>query len=130
MVMFDMSNWFYERGLEYLVTETVTTEVEDAALHRISASHREARAFDIRIKHLKAWQRRELQGYFNSKYKEIAAVTRSNHRPCLVVIHDSGKGIHAHVQIHSSFTVLKPLEHEDIPMYSLNTDSVKNDLND
>ncbi len=105
-VMVDMYQWCEDNNLPFEITETVTTLQEDLKLKRISASHRERRAFDLsshgwRMEHITDFCR-----HYNTKYEDIAAIGKESLKPVLVQHHDNGNGPHFHVQIHSRFSFI------------------------
>jgi hypothetical protein len=99
-VMGEMSDWLIKNyNLDLSISETTTTLSMDQALKRVSATHREGRAFDIGGVY--AWNKEMLTNfatYFNDKYKQLGALSHSGIRTFLLV-HDSGHGLHCHVQI-------------------------------
>lgn len=111
-IMTDMYLFCVEHNLPFIVTETVTTAEEDAALKRVSKSHFERRAFDISVD---KWQKENgdlFIEHFNFKYEDVAAISLNSGKPCLVVderkprVDASGKTVrfaHLHVQIHKRF---------------------------
>lgn len=99
-LLLEMCSWVESRGYEFLVTDLMSTVAEDAALNRVSTSHREGRAADVRVIHWPKEFRNLFELTFEKKYNmKIAAIARSSRRPDLVVIHDNSNGIHAHIQI-------------------------------
>lgn len=82
----------------FIITESVTTKAEDMALKRISETHRQRRAVDIRTMD---WGRPFLQIFmdrFEGKYKFIGALNTKGERR-LMVHHDIGLGEHIHLQL-------------------------------
>ena len=47
-VMVEVIDWLEQQGYEGVITDTVSTKEEDNKLGRVSSSHREGRAFDVR----------------------------------------------------------------------------------
>lgn len=85
-----------------VITETKTTLELDKALGRVSKSHSEGRAFDMRTWNMKPEQIKTLAGVLNAKYGAIGAINKLGQRQ-LVVYHDIGLGPHLHVQLDSTF---------------------------
>lgn len=101
MILCDMLYWTKSRNLPFVISDTVTTETEDAELSRVSSTHREGRAFDIS---LKGWEPLDVDLFvtdFDIKYAKYAAMSKSGH-PVLIVRHNAGTGDHLHVQINSA----------------------------
>ena len=104
MIMFDMQQWCIERGIEFVVTSGFTTEEEDKRVNRVHATHRTGRAFDLRSREFSVLQLRDFISYFSRKHHQYAAVN-SRGEARLIVHHDSGSGIHLHIQIHSKYSM-------------------------
>lgn len=103
--------WAWANGLPLVITETFTTIDEDQKLNRVSPSHREGRAFDaIPNNHDRSalWPKEKIAEFiavFSKKYSAIAALGLKDGKPQLVVFHDTGTGLHFHVQINKKFAV-------------------------
>lgn len=108
MVLADLYLWSIQENLPFVITETMTTEAEDAALNRVSDSHRTGRASDISLKGWPKEKAHELKRIFDFKYRSIAAV-RADGTANLIVIHDAGTGMHIHLQVHRRFSVPNPI---------------------
>lgn len=104
MVVFDMANWCYERDIDFVITDGLTTKKEDKKINRKYAVHREGRGIDIRSSVFNKYQLKEFESYFESKYKDIAATSASTGKKELVVIH-KGTAMHIHVQIAKGFSL-------------------------
>lgn len=106
-IMTDMYLWCLDQNLPFLVTETVTTEEEDSKLQRVSKSHFERRAFDISVKNWTKENGDLFLDHFNFKYQDVAAISKTNGKPTLVVDERDPKNTlrspHFHVQIHKRF---------------------------
>lgn len=81
-----------------VVTSTIRTHEENKAIGSVSRTHVEGRAADIRSRNFDNIAIKEFIKFFNHKYEDIAAISRSDGKPRLVVYHDSGNGSHFHVQ--------------------------------
>ncbi len=108
-IMYDMSTWAEKHGLPFVVTETVSTLNEDQALKRVSATHREARAFDVSVKGWSDDESAIFVAEFNACYAHKAAVSPSSGKPQLVVRHSNGHGDHFHVQLSRVFAIYSPV---------------------
>lgn len=87
-----------------VITETLTTAEVDKALQRVSASHQQGRAFDMRTWNMDESQLKSLYGLLTSRYGSIGAWTKAGPRQ-LVVHHDSGHGDHFHVQLDRDYSI-------------------------
>lgn len=102
LIMIEVIDWANARHLNPVVTETITSNHEDLALARVSTSHQEGRAFDLR---LKDWPKNfidDLKIFFETKYGYMGAVSKTNGLINLVVIHGVGDNLHAHFQVRKS----------------------------
>jgi hypothetical protein len=105
MLMGEMAHWSISNGMPFVITETFTTAEEDLKLNRISATHREARAFDISTREWTDDKIKDFQDFFNTKYESIAAVSSTTGGPTLVIYHNAGTGNHFHVQISKNYAI-------------------------
>lgn len=102
MIIMDGSWWAYQRGLDYTITDTVSTIEQDKKLGRVSVSHSEKRAADLRSVNWAKSDKDDFKNYLSSKYGIHGAMSHSG-KVKLVVLHDSGHGEHFHIQLHSKF---------------------------
>jgi hypothetical protein len=106
----EMDKWAQEKfGIELVLTATRTTREEDNGLQRVSSTHRDGRAFDVRITDPHSGERllsedfiAQFCAYFRKKYPNLGAV--SGARPegrnrNLIVYKPHGSGPHLHIQI-------------------------------
>ncbi len=99
MILADMSWYCAKYNLPFVITSAISTKVEDEALKRVSRTHREGRAVDLRSRGWSATEREQFEKYFNDKYKqEYGAISSYTERPKLIHYHDSGHGSHFHIQ--------------------------------
>lgn len=107
LIIMDM-NWYsvVNFGIPLTVTATISTELEDKKLGRVSSSHQHGIACDIRARILSKEQQKELSNYINSnkKYVDYKYLSRSGKKR-LAFVHDNGNGIHFHTQIHRKFAI-------------------------
>ena len=99
MIMFLSSLWSEDRGLPFVVTETISTEKEDKAVNRKHKTHQDGRAFDFSIR---GWTTDDMTDYFidmNERYGHLGAVSKSTGKRSLVVFHGKGENLHGHVQV-------------------------------
>lgn len=109
LIMCDMLLWCKENNIPPLVTGALSTAQEDKKLKRVSTSHREGRAFDLRSRDFSETQRKDFIKHFTDKYGKLGALSASTKKPTLIVYHDSGQGLHFHVQVRKDLTDKKKL---------------------
>lgn len=99
-ILFDMSLWLERKGITLVVTDLLSEKGEDEKLQRVSRSHQEGRAADIRVRDWPAEMRDEFEKHFEKKYSHVAAISKETGLPNLILIHEyPNQGIHAHVQV-------------------------------
>jgi tRNA U54 and U55 pseudouridine synthase Pus10 len=103
-VLDDMRQWCEQKGLEFLVTDSVTNYEEDMAVNRKFAEHREGRAVDLRCKTWDEASKKEFQKEFTKKYLHLAAISTETKKPKLIVIH-KGTAEHIHLQFTRGFAI-------------------------
>lgn len=104
-ICFDMYEFCIKYSYRFFITETKTTEDEDKKLNRKSMTHREGRAFDMSCKNWSTEMISHFIAYFSHKYQGFGAIGSNGER--LILHHDSGNGIHFHVQIKPGLSVTK-----------------------
>lgn len=107
VILFQMNLYCFNKGLRFQVTSTVSTKSEDEAVNRVSATHREGRAFDVSIKNWSPYDIEEFKNHFDLMYGSYGAVSYGGERN-LIVDH-IGTARHLHVQIDRSYTIKEPL---------------------
>lgn len=96
----EMDKWAQDNfKIELTLTETATSKQQDDALNRVSASHREGRAFDVRVKDLPDSLIAQMCAYFRKKYPKLGAISKATRTKELIVYRPHGSGPHLHVQI-------------------------------
>jgi len=88
--------------IELTITSTVSTKEEDIALGRVSTTHRDGRAWDIRTIGLPDGLIAELCAAFRKKYGKLGAVSQG--QPNLIVYRPHGTAAHLHCQLNRQFT--------------------------
>lgn len=106
-IVADMYIWCSERNIDFVITSTVSTPMEDKKLNRMSDSHLTGRAVDLRSWTFNQEQRLEFIKYFNNKYNQSAAISK-NGKANLVVYKTNPE--HFHIQIHKKFSLNNPLD--------------------
>ena len=90
-------------GIELTITATVSTIQEDKQLGRVSSTHRDRRAVDVRTRDLPDSLVAELCAYLRKKYAKYGAV--SGNYPQLVVYKPHGTGPHLHIQLNRKYSL-------------------------
>lgn len=90
-------------GIELTITAAVSTVQEDKQLGRVSSTHRDRRAVDVRTRDLPESLIAELCAYLRKKYNKYGAVSGS--APQLVVYKPHGTGPHLHIQLNRNYTL-------------------------
>jgi len=98
-LLFEMSKWCNAKGKRFIITDLLSEKLEDEKLKRVSKSHQEGRAADIRVRDWSNEFKRLFEEYFEKRYSGIAAISKKTLKPNLIEIHDNGNGIHCHIQI-------------------------------
>jgi uncharacterized protein YcbK (DUF882 family) len=102
------------------LTETLSTPARDKKLKRVSSSHSEGRAVDIRTRDMKKEKIMALMQIFSEKFGHLGYLSKSGQRR-LMVHHDSGHGPHFHLAIgldvmakfKDKFPEWKPITHKE-----------------
>lgn len=103
MVIVDMAAWCKKRNIDFVITDTVSSVEEDAILGRVSSSHRERRAIDLRSWTFDPKYRKKFITHFNRKYRDIASISKRDLKPRLVVWHGNPK--HFHIAINAKYAI-------------------------
>lgn len=98
-LLFEMARWVSAKGQRFVITDLLSEDLEDKKLKRISKSHQEGRAADIRVRDWPKDLRKLFEEYFEKRYSHIAALSKKTLKPNLIEIHDNGSGIHTHIQL-------------------------------
>jgi hypothetical protein len=99
LLLLEMSKWVNSKGYKFVITDLMSEDLEDKKLKRVSKSHQEGRAADIRVRDWPKDFRRLFEEYFEKRYSHIAAISKKTLKPNLIEMHDVGHGIHCHIQI-------------------------------
>jgi len=98
-LLIEMAQWVTSKGHKFVITDLLSEKLEDEKLKRVSKSHQEARAADIRVRDWPKEFRKLFEEYFEKRYSHIAAISKKSGTPNLIEIHDNGNGTHCHIQI-------------------------------
>lgn len=112
MIYADLNHYAKSRyGIDLVLTETVTTLIEDEKINRTSSSHRQCRAIDIRTYDIDSYIVQDLINYINNKKEyfryhylkfsggKTLAYLHTN------VVDDIDQGEHIHMALHSQFAI-------------------------
>ena len=103
-IALDMDLWTKEKyNIEITLTATTSTTAEDKELSRVSSTHRDRRAFDVRTGDLPDEVVAELCAVFRKKYGRFGAV--SSAIPSLIIYKPHGTGPHLHVQLSRKYSL-------------------------
>lgn len=99
LILEDMAQFVVSHGHNFVITDLLSEELEDKKLKRVSKSHVEGRACDLRVRDWPLEFRKKFEDYFEKKYLKYAAISLKTGQANLIEIHDSGAGQHTHIQI-------------------------------
>lgn len=85
-----------------MITETVTTAQEDAAVSRKHDQHRRRVAFDGRVVDWSGEQIDAMLEYLNTAFASLAYVTESGAKQ-VAFCHNNGNGLHFHVAVNAIY---------------------------
>ena len=106
LIFADLNNYAFEKyGINLTVTQTISTIEEDIALNRVSNSHLECRAIDIRTKDIDAFIISDLVQYINGKLEYQKYRYMSNGGKSRLAYFHVGNEEHIHLAIHSKFKI-------------------------
>jgi hypothetical protein len=101
-ILLDMASYFNANGYDFVVTDLFSEIQEDRKLKRVSSSHREGRAADIRVKGIPDEFLKTFEEKFERIYMNEAAISLKTNQPNLILRHNVGAGDHLHVQVKKS----------------------------
>ena len=99
IVLEDMAQYFFKKGYDFIITDLLEEEGESEKLKRVSVSHKDGRAADLRVRHLPKEFIQEIMAHFSKKYEGWSAISAVSGKPNLIIYHNNGNGIHFHIQI-------------------------------
>lgn len=100
-IMVDISNFCIDNNITLFVTSVIRTPERNRELGAVSDTHVEGRAVDFSIRSEFGWTKdmlSKLEKLLESKYGAVGAYSYSGKQK-VIVIHDIGHGIHAHIQV-------------------------------
>lgn len=101
-ILLDMASYFNSFGYDFIITDLLSEVQEDKKLKRISSSHREGRAADVRVKGIPEDFLKTFEEKFEKIYRNEAAISLKTGEPNLILRHNIGSGDHLHIQIRKS----------------------------
>ena len=94
--------------VDLVITDTISTADEDAAIGRVSTAHQEGRAIDIRTRYpnLSVYDVQDLVNYINTRwqYKKYHYMSRSGVKR--LAYYHTHRGEHIHLAIHQRYANL------------------------
>lgn len=104
IIALDVLHWCVDNGIQPMVSATASTFEMDTVLGRVSATHREGRAFDLSTHNFTLKQVNDCIKFFSDRYDEYAATNQAGEK-ALAVYHDAGTGYHLHFQVSREFAL-------------------------
>jgi ferritin len=101
-ILLDMASYFNANGFDFVITDVLSEVQEDKKLKRISSSHREGRAVDVRVHDIPEEFLKTFEEKFERIYRNEAAISSKTGEPNLIVRHNVGAGDHLHIQVKKS----------------------------
>lgn len=98
-ILLDMASYFNGNGYDFVITDLLSEIQEDKKLKRISASHREGRAADVRVRGIPEEFLKTFEEKFENIYRNEAAISLKTGQPNLILRHNIGAGDHLHIQV-------------------------------
>lgn len=96
------SGWCKDNGITFMLTSMVRSEKRNKELNSVSLTHTQGRAFDMSISNTWGWTLELITDFVRDierEFGEYGAISHSDGKRRVIVIHDSGHGRHAHIQI-------------------------------
>ncbi len=101
-ILLDMASFFNSNGYDFVITDVLSEVQEDRKLKRVSSSHREGRAVDVRVHGIPEEFLKTFEEKFERIYRNEAAISSKTGEPNLIVRHNVGAGDHLHIQVKKS----------------------------
>jgi len=105
----DMAKYCIEQQQKFMITETVTHPSEDAKLGRVSQSHSQSRAVDLRTNHWETSFKDKFVRHFMERYNEIGAISLSDGERKFIVDKSHLPSPHLHCQLDATFAIIPEL---------------------
>ena len=98
-IMGIMNYDFSLNGYDFVVTSSIRSEPEEKALKAKSRTHKDGRAVDVSIKGIdEDWLKSYIKE-IEEDYGHLGAISSKTGNNKLIVLHNSGHGMHFHVQV-------------------------------
>lgn len=94
-----MAYFCHDNGVDFVITDVMSDANEDLLLGRVSTSHSEGRALDIRTRGWSDEFKQKFENHFSELYKDWAAISKSTMKERLLFFHGEGRFQHYHLQI-------------------------------
>ena len=94
-----VSNFCHLNDIKFVVTSIYRPPNDGIST---SKTHQEVRAFDVSLKNIYGWNSdhiNALKVMVDSNFKHFGAISKASGESRPIVIHDTGSGLHAHIQI-------------------------------
>ncbi len=105
MILAYVNLFCFENNIDFQITSMIRTPEDDLRLGAKSTTHSTGRAFDFSIRKEHGWDDFKVQklvGELETLYSHIGAISRVDGIAKPIVVHDSGTGMHAHIQVRPS----------------------------
>ena len=99
LIVLEISQLVTSKGYDFVISDVLSEVSEDRILKRVSSSHREGRAVDVRTQGWPPELLEEIEKVFEPKYREVAALSKVTGKPNLILYHNVGFGNHIHIQV-------------------------------
>lgn len=99
-IVYDLAQFCRQYNYTPTITSTLSDPKIDKKLNRLSSTHRDGRAFDLRVNDMDMRLRKSIKEVFSAKYAKVAAINRYS-EPRLIV----DKGNHLHWQLNRSYAL-------------------------
>jgi hypothetical protein len=99
MIVEDIALFCKRQNQPFIITDILSDAEKDKKLKRVSSSHSEGRAIDVRSKDWPDEFIKRLMDYFPKRYERYAAISKETGKPRLMYFHSNGNGDHLHLQV-------------------------------
>ena len=98
-ILEDLARYCEANGYDFIITDMLSDAESDFKLGRVSKSHQEGRAADIRTN---CWPEEfvpKFIAFAEAAHGNSGAISLKDGKRRLVVYHNNGNGIHCHIQV-------------------------------
>lgn len=103
-VLYDMGKYASNSGFEFVVTDLLSSDFDDALLNRVSPSHKQGRAADVRVHRWTEEFIKQFTKHFTDKHGKLGAISTRDGKQRLIVDH-VGTARHLHIQLSRKYAV-------------------------